>query len=65
MCHVAMDALSSTRAQDRNGGRARQCTVPQLHRDGINVASKTSVVFGGHGDTMVPMPRYVVSAGFR
>ena len=66
MCHVAMDASGFPR--ERVLGMAGVLDSARF-RSFIAEATETSVedvqafVFGGHGDTMVPMPRYVTVGG--
>ena len=44
---------------------ARQCPFCQLHRQelGVSSADVAGVLMGGHGDDMVPLPRYTSVAG--
>ena len=46
-------------------GRARLRALPHVHRPELNVSVEnvTAFVLGGHGDTMVPLPRYSTVAG--
>lgn len=66
MCHVAMDATGFPR--ERVLGMAGVLDSARF-RSFIAMECKVSVedvqafVFGGHGDTMVPMPRYVSVGG--
>jgi malate dehydrogenase len=66
MCHVAMEATGFPR--ERVIGMAGVLDSARF-RSFIAEATNTSVedvqafVFGGHGDTMVPMPRYVTVGG--
>lgn len=66
MCHVAMQASSFPRervlgmAGVLDGARFRSFIAMEL---GVSVEDVQAFVFGGHGDTMVPMPRYVSVGG--
>lgn len=66
MCHVAMDASKFPRervlgmAGVLDGARFRAFLAMET---GVSVEDVQAFVFGGHGDTMVPMPRYVTIGG--
>src|SRR5205814_4997546 len=66
MCHVAMKASGFPRervlgmAGVLDSARFRMFIAEEL---GISVADTSSFVLGGHGDTMVPLPRYSTVAG--
>jgi malate dehydrogenase len=66
MCHVAMKASGFPRervlgmAGVLDGARFRSFIAMEL---GVSVEDVDAFVFGGHGDTMVPMPRYVSVGG--
>src|SRR6476620_7818579 len=66
MCHVAMSASKFPRervlgmAGVLDGARFRSFIAMEL---GVSVEDVQAFVFGGHGDTMVPMPRYVSVGG--
>lgn len=66
MCHVAMDASGFPRervigmAGVLDGARFRSFIAEALD---VSVEDVQAFVFGGHGDTMVPMPRYVTVGG--
>src|SRR4051812_2425600 len=66
MCHVAMKASGFPRervlgmAGVLDGARFRSFIAMEL---GVSVEDVQAFVFGGHGDTMVPMPRYVTIGG--
>ena len=66
MCHVAMDASGFPRervlgmAGVLDGARFRSFIAMELN---VSVEDVQAFVFGGHGDTMVPMPRYVSVGG--
>ncbi len=66
MCHVAMNASQFPRervlgmAGVLDGARFRSFIAMEL---GVSVEDVQAFVFGGHGDTMVPMPRYVSVGG--
>src|SRR3954452_22919333 len=66
MCHVAMQASGFPRervlgmAGVLDGARFRSFIGMEL---GVSVEDVPGFVFGGHGDTMVPMPRYVSVGG--
>lgn len=66
MCHVAMRASGFPRervlgmAGVLDGARFRSFIATEL---GVSVEDVNAFVFGGHGDTMVPMPRYVSVGG--
>jgi len=66
MCHVAMKASGFPRervlgmAGVLDGARFRSFIAMELD---VSVEDVQAFVFGGHGDTMVPMPRYVSVGG--
>ncbi len=66
MCHVAMKASGFPRervlgmAGVLDGARFRSFIAMELN---VSVEDVQAFVFGGHGDTMVPMPRYVTVGG--
>jgi malate dehydrogenase len=66
MCHVAMEASGFPRervigmAGVLDGARFRSFIAMEL---GVSVEDVQAFCFGGHGDTMVPMPRYVSVGG--
>ncbi len=66
MCHVAMDATGFPRervlgmAGVLDGARFRSFIAMECD---VSVEDVQAFVFGGHGDTMVPMPRYVSVGG--
>lgn len=66
MCHVAMDATKFPRervlgmAGVLDGARFRSFIAMEC---GVSVEDVQAFVFGGHGDTMVPMARYVTVGG--
>ena len=66
MCHVAMQASGFPRervlgmAGVLDGARFRSFIAEELN---VSVEDVQAFVFGGHGDTMVPMPRYVSVGG--
>ncbi len=66
MCHVALDAsgLSPERVIGMAGvldsARFRAFIAMEL---GVSVSSTHAFVLGGHGDTMVPLPRYSTAGG--
>jgi malate dehydrogenase len=66
MCHVAMDASGFPRervigmAGVLDSARFRTFIAGEL---GVSVADTHAFVLGGHGDTMVPLPRYSTVAG--
>ncbi|MGK5089570.1 malate dehydrogenase [Bdellovibrionota bacterium FG-2] len=66
MCHVAMTASGFPRervlgmAGVLDGARFRSFIARELD---VSVEDVQAFVFGGHGDTMVPMPRYVTVGG--
>lgn len=66
MCHVAMRASGFPRervigmAGVLDGARFKSFIAMEL---GVSVEDIQACVFGGHGDTMVPMPRYVSVGG--
>lgn len=66
MCHVAMQASGFPRervlgmAGVLDSARFRSFIAMELN---VSVEDVNAFVFGGHGDTMVPMPRYVSVGG--
>jgi malate dehydrogenase len=66
MCHVAMQASAFPRervlgmAGVLDSARFRTFIAEEL---GVSVADTSAFVLGGHGDTMVPLPRYSTVAG--
>jgi malate dehydrogenase len=66
MCHVAMDATGFPRervlgmAGVLDSARFRSFIAMECN---VSVEEVQAFVFGGHGDTMVPMPRYVSVGG--
>jgi malate dehydrogenase len=66
MCHVALDVsgFSPERVVGMAGildsARFRAFIAMEL---GVSVGSTSAFVLGGHGDTMVPLPRYSTSGG--
>jgi malate dehydrogenase len=66
MCHVALDASGFPRervlgmAGVLDGARFRSFIAEALD---VSVEDVQAFVYGGHGDTMVPMPRYVTVGG--
>ncbi len=66
MCHVAMEASGFPRervigmAGVLDGARFRTFIAQELN---VSVEDVQAFVYGGHGDTMVPMPRYVTVGG--
>lgn len=66
MCHVAMDASGFPKervigmAGVLDGARFRTFIAEALN---VSVEDVQAFVYGGHGDTMVPMPRYVTVGG--
>jgi malate dehydrogenase len=66
MCHVAMQATGFPRervlgmAGVLDGARFRSFIAMECK---VSVEDVQAFVFGGHGDTMVPMPRYVTVGG--
>jgi malate dehydrogenase len=66
MCHVALAASGFPRervlgmAGVLDGARFRSFIAMEL---GVSVEDVQAFVFGGHGDTMVPMPRFSTVAG--
>ena len=66
MCHVAMDASGFPRervlgmAGVLDSARFRTFIAMEL---GVSVEDTHAFVLGGHGDTMVPLPRYSTVAG--
>lgn len=66
MCHVAMEASGFPRervigmAGVLDSARFRTFIAQEL---GVSVASTSAFVLGGHGDTMVPLPRYSTVGG--
>jgi malate dehydrogenase len=66
MCHVALEASAFTpqrvigMAGVLDSARFRTFIAQEL---GVSVASTHAFVLGGHGDTMVPLPRYSTAGG--
>ena len=66
MCHVAMQASGFPRervlgmAGVLDSARFRTFIAMEL---GVSVEDTHAFVLGGHGDTMVPLPRYSTVAG--
>jgi len=66
MCHVAMQASGFARervlgmAGVLDSARFRTFIAEEL---GVSVVDTSAFVLGGHGDTMVPLPRYSTVAG--
>ena len=66
MCHVALEASGFPKervigmAGVLDGARFRTFIARELN---VSVEDVQAFVFGGHGDTMVPMPRYVTVGG--
>ena len=66
MCHVALEASGFPKervvgmAGVLDGARFRTFIARELN---VSVKDVHAFVFGGHGDTMVPMPRYVTVGG--
>jgi malate dehydrogenase len=66
MCHVAMDASGFPRervlgmAGVLDSARFRSFIAMECN---VSIEDVQAFVFGGHGDTMVPMPRYVSVGG--
>jgi malate dehydrogenase len=66
MCHVAMEASGFPRervigmAGVLDSARFRTFIAQEL---GVSVSDTHAFVLGGHGDTMVPLPRYSTVAG--
>ncbi len=66
MCHVALDASGFPRervlgmAGVLDSARFRTFIAQEL---GVSVVDTQAFVLGGHGDTMVPLPRYSTVAG--
>ncbi len=66
MCHVAIQASGFPRervlgmAGVLDSARFRTFIAEEL---GVSVADTSAFVLGGHGDTMVPLPRYSTVAG--
>jgi malate dehydrogenase len=66
MCHVAMQASGFPRervigmAGVLDSARFRTFIAEEL---GVSVVDTSAFVLGGHGDTMVPLPRYSTVAG--
>ena len=60
---VQAERLSEA-ARHRHGGRARfgRMSTFVAQELGVSVANVHSLVLGGHGDTMVPLPRYTTVA---
>jgi malate dehydrogenase len=66
MCHIALEASGFPRervlgmAGVLDGARFRSFIAEALD---VSVEDVQAFVYGGHGDTMVPMPRYVTVGG--
>ena len=66
MCHVAMEASGFPKervigmAGVLDSARFRTFIAEEL---GVSVSSTHAFVLGGHGDTMVPLPRYSTAGG--
>jgi malate dehydrogenase, NAD-dependent len=66
MCHVAMEASGFPKervigmAGVLDSARFRTFIAQEL---GVSVSSTHAFVLGGHGDTMVPLPRYSTAGG--
>jgi malate dehydrogenase len=66
MCHVAMETSGFPKervigmAGVLDGARFRTFIARELN---VSVEDVQAFVYGGHGDTMVPMPRYVTVGG--
>jgi malate dehydrogenase len=66
MCHVALEASGFARervigmAGVLDSARFRTFIAWEL---GVSVTSTSAFVLGGHGDTMVPLPRYSTAGG--
>ena len=66
MCHVAMEVSGFPKSRVigmagvLDGARFRTFIAQELN---VSVEDVQAFVFGGHGDTMVPMPRYVTVGG--
>src|SRR5919109_389793 len=66
MCHVALDTSGFPRervlgmAGVLDSARFRTFIAEEL---GVSVESTSAFVLGGHGDTMVPLPRYSTAGG--
>ena len=66
MCHVALEASGFTpervigMAGVLDSARFRSFIAEEL---GVSVSSTHAFVLGGHGDTMVPLPRYSTAGG--
>src|SRR6187402_778217 len=66
MCHVALEASGFPRervigmAGVLDSARFRSFIAEEL---GVSVTSTHAFVLGGHGDTMVPLPRYSTAGG--
>jgi len=66
MCHVALEASAFTpqrvigMAGVLDSARFRSFIAAEL---GVSVSSTHAFVLGGHGDTMVPLPRYSTAGG--
>ena len=67
MCHVALEA-SALHARSASSAWPACSTVPAsasfiAEELGVSVTSTHAFVLGGHGDTMVPLPRYSTAGG--
>ncbi len=66
MCHIALEASGFPKervigqAGVLDSARFRTFIAQELD---VSVEDVTAFVLGGHGDTMVPLPRYTTVAG--